>query len=175
MNVQHQTISKLRISDVPRLDPVNVYVERVRDNAGHLTLTCFGKAWTAYWGNTGMENVTDFIISSDIGYLASCLQPGIEREEYDPEEALAIGKRRVLHARRARSISKEQANDEYNELAGYHMEDDPWQQVDVMHALLGENWLERLPMRANPDYVYLTKIIDAVCAGLKQHREAEHA
>lgn len=175
MKIERQTITKLRITDVAGLDPISVYVEDVRQNAGYLTLTCFGRAWTAYWGDTGTSTVTEFILSVNVGYLANCLDRGIEIKVYDQDEALAIAKRRVLQERRARHIDKEEANVQYTELVNTYMEDDPWRQIDVMVRLLGPNWLERLPMRPNPDYVYLVKLIEAARGGLRLAQEAAHA
>lgn len=175
MKITHIPITKLRVTDAAGLDPIDVYVENVRDNAGHMTLTCFGKAWTAYWGNTGTSTLTDFILGVDVDYLANCLQRGIESREYDSAEARAIAIRRVLRTRRIRCISKRYAEQQYTELIDIHMEDDPWRQVDVMRTLLGPDWLECLPMRPNPDYVYLVKIIEAARGGLLLSREANHA
>jgi len=39
-----------------------------------------------------------------------------------------------------------------------------------MQKLLGEDWLKAMPMMPNPDYVYLTRIVEAVREALVAER-----
>jgi hypothetical protein len=60
------------------LDPIRVIVENFGEsNQGMITITCYGKAWTAYWGAMGNRSVHDFFLSCDAPYLVGCLVQGM--------------------------------------------------------------------------------------------------
>ena len=59
-----------------RLDPVTVYVEEIRPGASRITVRCFARAWTAYWGAHGNESVERFVRSCNADYVADNLQWG---------------------------------------------------------------------------------------------------
>lgn len=37
------------------LDPITVYVEQFRPGAGRMTVQCYARAWTGFWGSHGAE------------------------------------------------------------------------------------------------------------------------
>jgi hypothetical protein len=71
MKTQASKVDKLYITDVKALDPITVYLEDIAPSQGMMTVVCYGKSWTGYWGGMG-ENckILDFIISVDSGYIA---------------------------------------------------------------------------------------------------------
>lgn len=60
------------------LDPVRVITENGDDgNQGMVTITCYGRAWTAYWGAMSSRSVREFFVSCDADYLVGCLVRGM--------------------------------------------------------------------------------------------------
>lgn len=60
-----------------KLDPIIVYVEEIRPGASRITVQCYARAWTAYWGAHGDETVEQFIRSCTPDYVADNLAWGI--------------------------------------------------------------------------------------------------
>lgn len=59
------------------LDPIRVTVEEYSANQGAMTVTCYGRAWTASWGSMGTDSVRKFVLSCDVPYLVGCLVRGM--------------------------------------------------------------------------------------------------
>lgn len=71
-NVEQVTIRS------PRLDPIRVVLEDFAGSGqGMMTVTCYGRAWTAYWGGMGEPGVMRFVLSCDVPYLVGCLVRGM--------------------------------------------------------------------------------------------------
>ncbi len=66
-----------RITDVQALDPITVYLEDHEPGRGTLTVRCFDRAWTCYWGSMGGgATLAEFMRRVDAGYIANCLMRG---------------------------------------------------------------------------------------------------
>lgn len=63
-----------------QLDPVGVFLEDVDEagNVGYLTLTCYGQAWTAYWGGMGHKGLRRFLLSVNDDYIVNNLVRGMD-------------------------------------------------------------------------------------------------
>lgn len=57
------------------LDPITVILQDHGDNRGTLIVTCYGQAWTCYWGSMG-GTLRHFIAGMDEHYTANCLIRG---------------------------------------------------------------------------------------------------
>ena len=145
MNITESTIQKLVIRDIPSLDPVIVLIDDMGVGRGSITLCCYGKAWTMYGGALGDQTIVEFFCTAHDDYLAGKLS-SIEKRIIDYDH-----------------VSRD--------LGGID--------VDVTTLLLhsrevaetyGADWYDALPMKDNPDYVYLRRIIRAVQDGLRQHQ-----
>ncbi len=56
------------------LDPVTVFLEDFEPGRGQLTLVCWGRAWTHYWGAMGTRcRLRDFLLEASTCYLAGKL------------------------------------------------------------------------------------------------------
>jgi len=64
-------VSGILISD-PELDPITVFWQDFEPGRGAVTITCWGNAWTCYFGAMGMT-IGEFVAMADIGYLISKL------------------------------------------------------------------------------------------------------
>jgi hypothetical protein len=76
--------SVLTVLNVPRqtfeqgakemeLDPLTVFFEDFGDARGQMTVVCWGRAWTHYWGNFGSGTVRDFVLRASTGYMVGKL------------------------------------------------------------------------------------------------------
>lgn len=69
------TVTVLHVSPAKeyRLDPIRAYFDDIGPGYGQLTLVCYGKAWSAYFGGTGADSVQDFVMKVSKDYLVSKL------------------------------------------------------------------------------------------------------
>ena len=78
MKVEEFQIKKLRITEVDRLDPIEVFVDEMSSTAGKITINCYGESWTAFWPAMGERGLVNFFKAGNneylIGYLDSSLQ-----------------------------------------------------------------------------------------------------
>lgn len=59
------------------LDPIAVYMNDIAPGRGELTVTCYGLAWTCYWGGMGDDRtVRQFVAGTGPDYVANCLIRG---------------------------------------------------------------------------------------------------
>lgn len=56
------------------LDPVTAFMQDFEPGRGELTLVCWGRAWTHFWGAMGDgSTLRDFLLSASTGYLVGKL------------------------------------------------------------------------------------------------------
>lgn len=133
METTTSKLLKLVITGAPRLDPIHVYLEDLRPQAGSLLVRCFDRAWYAYWGAMGTQKdgsptmVRQFVLSCDTRYLAANLVRGnrgritseaqqrheeeyVERIAGAIQQALRDTQPRMTKARAARLERLEHAN-----------------------------------------------------------------
>ncbi|MCI3732045.1 hypothetical protein MP965_24465 [Escherichia coli] len=63
------------ITGAERLDPVRVMIENYEPGKGRITITCYGKAWTAAWFAMGGDDVQTFIKRVSNEYLIGYFDP----------------------------------------------------------------------------------------------------
>lgn len=97
MNIRPTDVHTFRITDVPGLDPITVFLDDHEPGRGTLTVRCFDRAWTCYWGAMGDgKSLAQFITrSADAGYIANCLVRGnraaiTKPQVQDREEAYVL-------------------------------------------------------------------------------------
>jgi len=74
--VEAKTVEQLTIHSVG-LDPIRVVIEQFGEGEqGMITITCYGRAWTAFWGAMATRSVRKFFVSCDVPYLVGCLVRG---------------------------------------------------------------------------------------------------
>lgn len=179
MKITESKVKQLTISGLERLDPIRVIMEDFGQGRGMITITCFGEAWSNYWGAMGEGALGEYVTIAEffgfcsVDYLAGKLKNGLEENLCD-EQALEDGCRKeVLKLRRESDIDMEEARVLWNEIDWADF-DQPWQNnSDLFHKIFGDDWWHALPQRPNPEYVHLCRIVGAVKDGLKQHTE-EH-
>lgn len=92
MIIRPTTVKGYEILDVPRLDPVHVYVEDYEPGRGRITIACYGKAWAfvAFWGAMSGRSIIEFFTDCDAGYLFGRLVSGKRLRKSDEVYLLRI-------------------------------------------------------------------------------------
>lgn len=148
MKTETSTVTKLRISELESLDPISVFLEDMGKDRGKITIECYGRAWSAFWGGIGNSTMAQFFCSCDAHYLAKKLST-IKANVYDIDRIYEDAGKKGIECPR----------------------DDPWNDYDFMSAMYGPgmvDWSDSLPKMVNPDYLYLCRIIRAVQDGIRQ-------
>jgi hypothetical protein len=181
MKIEQSTVTKLTITGAPALDPITVYAEDIGPRQGKITIECYGKSWSAYWGGCGDKGVAAFFRSCNADYIANCLDRGIEGSKYDASEAgnelkkIVIERRRLCDGWRPGvlknwnydSLEKAEARELWSDIERETFYDDPAVNRELICAVVGhDEWWQAIPTTSNPDYVYLCRIIKAVQDGL---------
>lgn len=152
VTIEKSKVRCIRLIGCQALDPVTIYLEDFEPGKGMITMLCYGKAWTSYWGGMGTDNIAQFFCGCDEHYIAKNLSE-IDSETYDIDAL------------------QEQAGE-----AGVpYYRDDPWNDYEFMNDMYGGDmyeWHDSLPKMTNPDYRYLCRIILAVQSGLRESGEA---
>jgi len=142
MKIEKSSITKILITDIDRLDPVSVYAEDLGPHQGKITITCYGKAWTAYWSGMGDLTISEFFVSCDEHYIANKLSD-INSESFDIDAIRKDAEEKGVECWR----------------------DDPWNDYEFMKDMYGPDmvdWSDKLPKKTNHEYEYLCRIIKAV-------------
>lgn len=167
MKVETTTITKVRITGTPALDPIDVYLEDRGPSQGQITITCYGKSWAAYWGGMGGDTIAEFFCRCDEHYLAGKLS-STPSEVFDPEGLAAKARSEIIQRRRWTELSREDARRLYEAADQIDGIDDPRDAPEnLMHEIFGDDWWLGLPSKPNPDYQYLCRIIKAVQSALR--------
>jgi hypothetical protein len=177
MKIDVIPVKKILLSDLPNLDPVNLYLEDTGPGQGTVVLSCHQKSWTTGWSAMGKDrDLVAFMKSCDTDYLVNCFSPGLSSTKFSVDELMKLSRRIVLGRRRSSlapadsrydydSCDKEEARDLYNsieDLSGYEsIQDLPH---SVMEKIFGEEWWFKADQATepNPSYLYLARIIETV-------------
>jgi hypothetical protein len=183
LKIERSQVTKLTITGAPSLDPITVFAEDIGPRQGKITIECYGKSWSAYWGGMGEQNITEFFRSCSVDYIANKMTD--ERADITDAEAIADGARRqIIKLRRGHfmrrldgtrgyrigrdEITAEEARELWEEVDGAWFSDDGSGDAKLMHKIFGEEWWYSLPTKPNPAYQYLCRIITAVQAALEE-------
>lgn len=178
MNIERSQVTKLVITGAPRLDPITVFAEDLGPRQGKITIECWGKSWSAYWGGMGDRTILEFFCSCSVDYIANKMTD--ERADMTDEEAIADGARRqIIKLRRGEvlrrgvtggsdirigrdDITKERARELWEDVDTATFGNDGWGESTLMQEIFGDEWWCSLPTKPNPAYEYLCQIICAV-------------
>ena len=148
MKAIKSTTETYTVLDVDGLDPVTAYVSNPTKGAGKITITCFGKAWSAFWPAMEDSLLQEFVVTADNEYIIGKMVQ--ETRQTDFEE---INKRA--------------------EAAGFedfYVDSDieVHAAADVMSQVFGGEWYMDLPRCSTSECHYLSKILDAVKEAFRQ-------
>ena len=185
MKIEQSQVTKLMITGAKMpdglgtLDPIAVIVENFEPGAGKITITCFGEAWSSYWGCMGETHTMEsFFCKADKHYLAGKLKTGIKDRVRDTNPATVEQslKSEIIKDRREGRHNHEDARDLWQlaELLSENIANNQVgdQESDLLYTVLGDEWWYSLPMVPNPEYEYLCNIIEAIKAAFQQLKES---
>lgn len=182
MKIESSKITKLKLTELKRLDPVSVFVEDIEPGKGKITIECYGKSWSAYWGGMSGGTISSFFLYADSEYLANCMWDHT-KEQYEPDfDGVQKRVRKfIIEWRREHAIEREDARaiydiEDWTEYAPQHTYDE-WScphNVDSgeFESLSMDDY--EIPDKPTHEYAYLMRIIDAVRDAFKeisQHQE----
>jgi hypothetical protein len=167
MRLDKGVATKLLVSEVAGLDPITVFLDDMGQGRGRITISCYTKAWTAYWGAMGERTLAQFFMDASTEYLAENLQIGLSKKVFDPEYADTHAKRAVCVARRTGGLNANVARDLYDEVNDAYFADGVAPHSDLFERIYGEQWWNHMADKPNPDYTYLTHIVETVQTALK--------
>jgi hypothetical protein len=182
LQVDRSTVTKLVISRAPRLDPITVFLEDLAPCKGKITVTCWGKSWTAYWGGMwdGL-NIGQFFCELNTSYIIGYFDQTMSSRRFSGEALADKARREILQMRRDLELDESDARDLYDEaediryvitideLGGAHRQ--------LMQKVFGDEWwhLSDDATERNPDWDYLERVIHAVQQALRQEQQQEAA
>jgi hypothetical protein len=170
MKIESSQVTKIRLSELDRLDPVTVILEDIEPRKGKIIIECYGQSWSSYWGGMGDRTITEFFCSCNNEYLIGNLSSGLRCTVEDCDNLDEWMKRGVIDQRKERNLDANDARELWDEIDLW-CENDPqflYGSDGARLALkcIGEEWWNSLPQKENSDYQYLSRIVDAVKAGI---------
>ena len=175
MKIIESKVRKIKIDDIyesHRLDPISIYLEDFEHGKGQITIRCYDKTWSSFWGAMG-GTISEFLCRTDNSYLANnfgCTSQSVADEDKSHDYI----KKELIRKRQLREVDRHDARDMWEEIQGI---EDPksWaEQNGPLSRLIfsGEWWYLEWPQKPNPDYKYLCRIIDTVKEVLNQIKES---
>lgn len=74
MNIERTTTETLTITGAPALDPITVFLQDSEPGRGRITVECYGRAWSAFFGAMGgSRSIREFACGVPPEYLADKL------------------------------------------------------------------------------------------------------
>ena len=174
MKIETGTVTILRISEVPRLDPIRVTLDDIGPSRGRINIECYGKAWASYWGGMGGRTIAQFVASCDNSYLISNFAPDLYATRFSAD-ALRARCRSTIRGRgkgtRAAMLeydrlTKSEASELMQEVVCMNVEteSDCYSESETLNRIFGPDGVMTAVQASepNPEYVGLSRICDAV-------------
>lgn len=177
MKIESTQVRQLTISEAPGLDPIQVVVNNLGGSTdessgkGQISIACYGKAWTAYWGGMGKRTLEQFFLDCNVHYLANRLSADDKITEIDVDKLKEVAVREIITRRREGDLDRDEARNLFDNLnfssmdlrggaIEYH--------ADLLRRIFGDDWGTGLPIRSTSDYNYLCRIVEAVKLAFQQ-------
>ncbi|WP_166219766.1 hypothetical protein [Pseudomonas atagonensis] len=182
LKVERSTVTKLVITGAPSLDPITVFLEDLAPKRGKITVSCWGKSWTAYWG--GMwdgHTIAQFFCELDTCYIIGYFDQALRSRQFSGDALANEAQRLVLKERRRFCYTPDEARELFD--AAEDLRESP--SIEHLHAvhselmtkLFGDEWWHMTSdaTEPNPDYAYLERIILAVQQALRHEQPQQEA
>jgi hypothetical protein len=178
VNITDTTVRQVKLTDIMgshSLDPIDIVLENFEPGKGRITIRCWGRAWTSYWGAMSGRSIDQFFCSCDEHYLAGCLASGLHEDRYSPERTAEAAKHEVLKRRRdfvrgvrsdAPALDAESAREIFDRIGDEVEESDA--HLILPDAFGSEEWWHFTKSEPHPDYLYLCRVIKAAQDGLRE-------
>lgn len=199
MKLEVSNTVKLVLSGLERLDPVTVFLEDLGQRPcpiegdpdywtgqGKLTVSCWGKSWSTYWGGMGKRTLAQFVVDANTDYVLNCLDRGISSKKFTGQALVKLAMKCICQRRRQQTgrhdwelgeLSKEEAMHLWNEisdLSSIESTNECWHHSKLLSELFGDEWHYPVGDRAleeNHEYTYLERIVLATQQGIALYLE----
>jgi hypothetical protein len=177
MQIEQSKVTKLKLTDLDRLDPVTVFIEDYEAGKGKITIECYGQSWSYFWGGMSGKNIAEFFLSCNTSYLVNCLwDHSNSTYELDYEGIQPKVREYVLDLRREELIDSSTARalydiDDWESYAPQHTYDtwtcpdlidkDDFEKMSFLHE-------EDIPEKSTSDYCYLERIVENISKAFSQ-------
>lgn len=74
LRIEKSTAEVVTIYDAPALDPITIYLQDF-GGRGRITIECWGKCWTTYFGAYGDGTLGEFVSQCNMSYLLNRFLP----------------------------------------------------------------------------------------------------
>lgn len=199
MKLEISNTVKLVLSDLERLDPITVFLEDLGvrpvpiegdpdywTGQGKLTITCWGKSWSAYWGGMGKRTLAQFVVDCHTEYVLNCLDRGIQPKKFCGHALVELAKKCIVQRRRQQTgrhtwelgeLSKFEARELWHDCEGLsdiESSNECWHRSEILTQLFGEEWHYAVGDQAqaeNHEYLYLERVVLATQQGIALYLE----
>tara|TARA_R110001583_G_scaffold52147_14_gene162246 strand:+ start:5626 stop:6189 length:564 start_codon:yes stop_codon:yes gene_type:complete len=187
VKIEKKQVTKLRITGMEQLDPIDVFVDEITSTSGQITVNCFGQSWTSFWPSVGERGIVGFFKSANNDYIISYFDSQIEQftEDWDAyKEALKVCCQELGASQEKVIVDAIDSMDEEHLEEAFkrcHRDD-----FDCRDILMNSDELQyqtdilpddiiidhlfnaclKVPRKEHHKYTYLSKIVDAVKAAL---------
>lgn len=136
MKVIKNTVEKITLTELAGLDPITLIIEDFSNRRGKVMIECYGKAWSAYFGDMGKEKISEFIHTADVEYLVGKLTT-------EPRSVIDY--------------------DKISEKIGIQVElETLLLHTDELSRFYGNDYIMNLPEKDSYSYRYLCRVVTAV-------------
>lgn len=199
LKVERSTVTKLVITGAPRLDPITAFLEdfgrrdcqtesnpNYQTAQGKITINCWDKSWSAYWGGMGPRTVAEFVADCGWDYVLNCLDRGISSTRFSGNALHTLAKKCIVQRRRQQTgrhewelgeLSKGEARELWHDidvLRSIESSSECWHQSALLTELFGDEWYYPLDGKAveeNHEFTYLRRVVEAVQQALRQEQQ----
>lgn len=154
MNITETKVTKLTVTGLENLDPINIFLEDFNHGQGRLTIECFGQAWSDYWPAMGTD-IVDFVVNaSSDDYLANKLKGEIKIKETDISQ-----------------FPFEINDEDISLIKSGHFPSN--EACEKLVSKYGDDWYMDLPQTNTHEYNYLLMVVSAVREALSIYQAKE--
>lgn len=174
MDIEVRQATTIRAFNILGLDPITIMMEDLEPSKGRITISCFDRSWTAYWGAMGKHTVGEFFAFCDEHYLASNLCRNLRDRVVDLDAVQSEARRLVIEERRARDITQDEARSLFDDIEN-ELLDEGSIAAGLARRIFGDDWHCHLPQKENPEYAYLCRVIKGAQAAIDQFLESQES
>lgn len=168
MKIARNTIRRLQITDLPRMDDIDLLMEDLGPRRGSVILKCGSLSWTASWG--GMPNDDDiesFVRTAPVDYLVKNLST-CQQQVPDYPALVGVLQTHVCRRRRQRLLAKDAARNLFDRAKVPMVSDSAPSSALIEACIDSYCWWDVIPQMDNPAYLHITEVIEVVQRALRQ-------
>lgn len=158
------SVIKLKLYASDSHDDINVTLEDYEPDGGKISIECAGGVWTNTWPAMGHQTVAQFVATCSVDYLADKLAPEINRTSVDISAIASDVRLFICRQRRKWFMTAGAARQMFDAAnVATRIEDHRY----LLDEVYGLDWWRNLPECSNPEYRYLSTIIQNAQEGIR--------